>query len=88
MVFLISNILLPRSKIKRMDFYFTKKKGLEENGTDKEEYKKKRIRELKIREPVKNTNWNYGDVFIDVKERIKELKLKEPVKMSSWTDEI
>ena len=68
-------------------FYFTKRKGFEENHIYKEEYKKKRIRELKIREPVKNTNWNYGDIFTDVKERIKELKLKEPVKTSTWTDE-
>ena len=92
----MTNWLIPRSKIKRMDFYFTKKKGFDENHIEEKnieekiikDFKKERIKELKLKEPVAKTYWNYGDVFTDVKERIKQLKLKEPVKISSWTDEL
>ena len=87
MTFLMSNVIIPRSKIKRMDFYFTKKKVQDIKDDIKKDYKKERIKELKIKEPVKNTSWNYGDIFTDVKERINELKIKEPVKISSWIDE-
>jgi hypothetical protein len=49
---------------------------------------KERIKQLKLREPVKKTNWiDYGDIFTDTKERIKELKLREPVKKTLFIDD-
>lgn len=89
MVFFIINELIPRTKIKRMNLYFIKKKDIEYNPEDikRKEAKKEKIKKLKIKEPINNTYWNYGDIFTDLKERIKELKLKEPVKKSSWTDD-
>jgi hypothetical protein len=78
--------LIPRSKIIHMDFFFSNKKLIEEKK--KQDIKKKeRIKQLKIKEPINKTYWNFGDIFYDVKERIKELKIKEPVKISTWTDE-
>ena len=49
---------------------------------------KERIKQLKLREPVKKTNWiDYGDIFTDTKERIKELKLREPVQKTLFIDD-
>ena len=49
---------------------------------------KERIKQLKLREPVKKTHWvDYGDIFTDTKERIKELKLREPVQKSLFIDD-
>jgi len=49
---------------------------------------KERIKKLKIKEPVKKTNWiDYGDIFTDTKERIKELKLREPVQKTLFIDD-
>ena len=83
MIFLISNLVIPRAKIKQMNFYFMKKNDIK----NKEDFKKERIKQLKLKEPIKTTSWDYGDMFTDIKERIIELKIKEPVKESSWIDE-
>lgn len=83
MQFLISSILISRTKIKHIDFYFMKKNSIE----GEEDFKKKRIKDLKLKEPIQKSSWNYGDIFTDIKERIKELKIKEPVKKTTWIDE-
>jgi len=49
---------------------------------------KERIKQLKLREPVKKTHWiDYGDIFTDTKERIRQLKLREPVQKSLFIDD-
>jgi len=140
MSFFITNRFIPRSKIKRMDFFFNSviekptgqkrvvdriiKSGIHYmnytvidnvppsrplnpmwtpsgynfvmNGKDityrvsitLDDIKKERIKQLKIKEPVKYTYWvDDVDIIHYKKERMKELKLKEPVKKSNFVDD-
>ena len=82
-------------KLKRIDFYFSKKM-IENTETDypfqkyktKEiDEKKEKIKLLKIKEPVKKSSWvDYTDTLYEKKELMNILKLKEPIKNSSWID--
>jgi hypothetical protein len=99
MKFLLSELLISRSKIKRIYCCFTKNNNIINNKKDYSDnfisqndkiidLRKEKIKKLKIKEPVKVSSWHdCGDNLDEIKEKIIKLKLKEPVKISSWDDE-
>jgi hypothetical protein len=89
MKFLIENNLIPRNKIKKMDFYFSQKQVKSPFFFDEmKNERKEKMKILKLKEPVKQSCWVDFDSINDIKEKMKILKLKEPVKKSCWIDDV